>query len=265
MPEDATASVPRAALGLSRASRLAIPAHAPPQETERGADRASLTPSSSGPGSGPAARVAAAVQVRQKRDSRSDGGRRDDTAQTLQYARRSMGIDPVLDPELRFMADVAWEAKKQHLDYDRMPGIDAHLNPEDLPTKAPAHVRFSRGYYYENSPMGPLRDQHDEYNRPRRLWNYSDAKDMKTQWTTTPIRPRVPRPNAVTHQLASQDFKPEVGGAELKLMCHVREVVPYSKFASHEKALMDFSRALMKRKTDEARKNAEAGKYDFND
>lgn len=118
MPEDATASVPRAALGLSRASRLAIPAHAPPQETERGADRASLTPSSSGPGSGPAARVAAAVQVRQKRDSRSDGGRRDDTAQTLQYARRSMGIDPVLDPELRFMADVAWEAKKQHLDYD---------------------------------------------------------------------------------------------------------------------------------------------------
>lgn len=89
----------------------------------------------------------------------------------------------------------------------RMPGIDAHLNPEDLPTKAPAHVRFSRGYYYENSPMGPLRDQHDEYNRPRRLWNYSDAKDMKTQWTTTPIRPRVPRPNAVTHQLASQDFK----------------------------------------------------------
>lgn len=60
-------------------------------------------------------------------------------------------------------------------------------------------------------------------------------------------------------------LQPEVGGAELKLMCHVREVVPYSKFASHEKALMDFSRALMKRKTDEARKNAEAGKYDFND
>ena len=44
---------------------------------------------------------------------------------------------------------------------------------------------------------------------------------------------------------------------EVRVTCHLHEQMPFVKLASQEKTLMDCSRALIKKKCDEAKKNAQ--------